>query len=87
MKYVLIFHTDLFVAQMNEQGGNDNLLRDLIMTSVETLINYWLFADYFANTRSPWDAERILHLVIKAPCNAMHGLLLALVCLLRSMNY
>ena len=32
----------------------DNLLRDLIMVSVE---NYCLFANYLAKKRSPWDAE------------------------------
>ena len=64
MRYeILYFYSCLLVAQMSEDGGTENLLRDLIMTSVETFINYWLFADYLVITHSPWDAQSILHLV------------------------
>ncbi|KAI4976837.1 hypothetical protein ZWY2020_050444 [Hordeum vulgare] len=49
--------------KMSEQGDNDNLLRELIMVAVETLVNYCLFADYLVKKNSPWDAEHVLHLV------------------------
>ncbi|KAI4983449.1 hypothetical protein ZWY2020_023941 [Hordeum vulgare] len=49
--------------KINQQGGNDNLVRDLLMVLAETLINGALFADYLVQTHNPWGAEIILHLV------------------------
>ncbi|XP_045086169.1 uncharacterized protein [Aegilops tauschii subsp. strangulata] len=48
---------------MSEIGGNDNLLRDLLMILADTLITVYQFVDYLGKTHSPWDVHTMLHLV------------------------
>ncbi|XP_045086170.1 uncharacterized protein [Aegilops tauschii subsp. strangulata] len=47
---------------MSEIGGNDNLLRDLLMILADTLITVYQFVDYLGKTHSPWDVHTMLHL-------------------------
>ncbi|KAE8779956.1 9-cis-epoxycarotenoid dioxygenase [Hordeum vulgare] len=55
----LLVHT-----KMNDDGGNQELIRDLLMKLVDTLINNKRFWDSVRQTaHSPLDAPKILHLV------------------------
>lgn len=63
--YILILYTLTYVLveQINQQGGNENLVRNVLMALAETLVAVCVFADYLAKTHGPWDAEKVLHLV------------------------
>ena len=64
MKYWIFFSLiQICVEQINEDGGNQNLRRDLLITLAETLISTYQFVDYAEKIHSPWDTEKILHLV------------------------
>lgn len=65
MYEILEFFTlaQISVPQINEDGGNQNLPRDLLITLAETLISIYQFVDYAGKTHNPWDTEKILHLV------------------------
>ncbi|XP_047057894.1 uncharacterized protein LOC124664404 [Lolium rigidum] len=54
----------LFIrTQVQENGDDKHLLRDLLVVLVETLITIYRFVESMGKTHSPWDAEKILHLV------------------------